>query len=99
MDECFHLQTEETDDRLVVTDAILHFAGVQVLFELQGILCLLLHLFKQRCIRFDPVFIVLISREHRSGSQPPQNPVRPGRFPLLTADQVSTRKESLVGSF
>lgn len=80
-----HLQCEDADDRLVVTDAVLHVAGVQILSDLQRVLLILFHLPNLLRIQINPVFILLV-RGRGFGSDPPQNPVGPGRFPFLTAD-------------
>lgn len=53
-----HLQCEDADDRLVVTDAVLHDACVQVLSDLQRVLLILLHLVDLLCVQIKPVFIL-----------------------------------------
>lgn len=82
-----HLQCEDSDDRLVVTNAVLHVAGVQVLPDLKRVLLILLQLFDFLSIQFNPVAILFI-RERHFGSESPQNSVGPGRFTLLTTGQL-----------
>lgn len=81
-----HLQCEDTNDRLVVADAVLHVAGVQVLPDLQRVFLVLFRLVELPLIWSEVVFILLVRWSF--GSEPPQNPVCPGRFAFLTAGQV-----------
>lgn len=71
----------------MVTDAILHVAGVQVLSDLQRIFLILLYLLDIPSICIHLLFPLFILRGV-CGSQPPQNPVSPGRFPFFRADMV-----------
>lgn len=81
-----HLECKDADHRLVITEAVLHAARVQVLSDLQRVLLLvLLRLLGLPDIRTHPLFPWLVLRGV-CGSQPPQNPVGPGGFPFLRAD-------------
>lgn len=80
-----HLQCKDTDHRFVITDTVLHVTGVEVLSDLQRVLLILLHLFDLPYISINPLFLLCILRGV-FGSEPPQNPVGPGRFPFLRAD-------------
>ncbi len=76
----------------MVADAVLHVAGVQVLSDLQRVLLILLQLPDLLRIQSDPVTVLLVGGRG-FGPEPPQNPVGPGRFTLLTAGQVVTGDE------
>lgn len=84
-----HLQCEDTNNRLVVTDAVFHYAGVQILSDLQRVLLVLFPLDGCLLMQFRTVFLFLV-RCRGFGPDPPQNPVRPGGFPFLTADRWYT---------
>lgn len=82
-----HLKCKDTDHRFMITDAVLHVACVQVLSDLQRVLLILLYLLDPPNIRNHPFFPLAVLKGV-FGSQPPQNPVSPGRFPFLRADTV-----------
>lgn len=69
----------------MITDTVLHVTGVEVLSDLQRVLLILLHLFDLPYISINPLFVLCVLRGV-FGSEPPQNPVGPGRFPFLRAD-------------
>lgn len=85
-----HLKCKDPDHRFMITDAVLHVACVQVLSDLQRVLLILVCLLGLPNIRTHPLFPLVVLRGV-FGSQPPQNPVGPGRFPLLRADAVVKR--------
>lgn len=87
-----HLQCEDADDRLVVANAVFHVAGVQVLPDLQRVLLVLLQLPDLLRVRSDHVFVRLVGG-WALGSEPPQNPVGPGGFALLTAVTGGEQRE------
>lgn len=82
-----HLKCKDPDHRFMVADAVLHVACVQILSDLQRVLLILVRLLGLPNIRAHPLFPLVVLRGV-FGSQPPQNPVGPGRFPLLRADAV-----------
>lgn len=82
-----HLECKDTDHRFMITDTVLHVAGVQILSDLQRILFIFLYLLDPPYISIHPLFLLFVLRGV-FGSQPPQNPVSPGRFPFLRADTV-----------
>lgn len=92
-----HLECKDTDHRFMITDTVLHVAGVQILSDLQRILFILLYLLDPPYISIHPLFLLFVLRGV-FGSQPPQNPVSPGRFPFLRAvikgDVVKGARES-----
>ncbi len=80
----------------MVTDAVLHDAGVQVLPDLNRVLLILLQLPGRLLIQFN-LFSILFIRGRGFGSESPQNSVGPGWFTLLTAGQtVMTDREQSV---
>lgn len=82
-----HLECKDTDHRFMITDTVLHVAGVQILSDLHRILVILLYLLAPPYISIHPLFLLFFLRGV-FGSQPPQNPVSPGRLPFLRADTV-----------
>lgn len=77
---CSHLQTEGCNDRLVVTDSITHVTGVFVLGDQEWILLL-------PVICGSGCFLVVILWWQAFGFDAPEDPIRPGWLPLLTAEQ------------
>lgn len=81
-----HLQSEDARDGFMVTDAVLHVAGVSVLHytERKSI---------QRLLRLLLLFITISILRWRCGVQPPQDPIAPRRLPLFPAAQSGEYRE------
>lgn len=83
-----HLKRKDADDGFVVADAVLHVAGVHFLRDLQGVL-FLLNLSLPLGVLTGLLYVLLLRRCF--GSDPPQNPVGPGGFPLLTTEETQIK--------
>lgn len=77
----------------MIADAELHAAGVQLLSDLQRELLILLKLSDPFDIWPGTIFFLLV-RGRGFRSDPPQNPVGPGRFSFLTATEFIWQKKS-----
>lgn len=86
---CLYLQGEDTNDRLVVADTILHFTGVDILSHLQRILLVVIDYPRCRGGAF-----VIICRA--LGSDPPEDAVSPGGLPLLPASQSEIKSRASI---
>lgn len=92
-----HLQCEDAHDGFMVTDAVLHVAGVSVLHDFE-------RKFIKRLVELLLLFIFIIIiimlfiwiLRWRFGIHPPQDPIAPRRFPFLPAgEEKSVRCEDL----
>lgn len=77
---CSHLQAEGSNDRLVVADSVAHITGVFILGDEDWILVLSI-------ISGGGSLLIVILRRWGFGFDAPEDPIRPGWFPLLAAGQ------------
>jgi len=77
-----HLQTEGRNDRLVVADPVAHVTGVLVLTDQERILI-------QTAVGRSRRLLVVVLRRRGFGFDAPEDPIGPGRFPLLATEQKS----------